>query len=234
MTAEQQVLESHGLPQVAGFPAPWNLRGEAFISALRLPPSLSHDALSAPPSATGKRPTGLSYLVYVDYHEVDCGPYRELLFSPGAIGCIDHVQRPTITRILVSTYESVVNGRNLWGIPKDRADFEVVRDGALTRVTVTREGRTLAQLAFSAHGPALPASANLLPGALRTIAQHWRGQEYRITLRGSGRIRCAKLRDFNSDGSYFPDLSEAKVRAAVQLRPFHMVFPPAAVSPLQP
>lgn len=226
------VLERDGLPQVAGFPAPWNLRGEAFFAALRLPPELRHDALLPPSTATGGQLTGPAFLMYVDYHEVDCGPYRELLFSPGAMVCLDGVRRPTITRILVSTYESVINGRNLWGIPKDRADFHVESDGTRTGVTVTREGRVLARLTFGAHGPALPASVNLLPGGLRTVAQHWRGQEYRITLKGSGRVRFAKLHELQCDDDYFPDLNTAKVRAALQLRPFHMVFPPAERSPL--
>ena len=116
---------SASLPEVARKPAPWDLTGSGWMVALKAPPgSPSRDAF-LPGSLAGQGRGAISYLMYVDYAESACGPYRELLFIPGAFPFADGGRHLTISRILVSTWYSVVNGRLNWGIPKDRADFEV-------------------------------------------------------------------------------------------------------------
>jgi hypothetical protein len=113
------------LPDVPRCPAPWSLRGSGWIVALKLPPGAPARDAFLPPGLAGQGRGLASYLMYVDYLESGCGPYRELLFIPGAFPFGDGRRHLTISRILVSTWDSVVNGRDNWGIPKDRADFEV-------------------------------------------------------------------------------------------------------------
>ena len=149
------------LPDVPRHPAPWNLRGSAWIVALKLPPGAPARDAFLPPGLAGQGRGLASYLMYVDYAESGCGPYRELLFIPGAFPFGDGRRHLTISRILVSTWDSVVNGRDNWGIPKDRADFEVepgLDGGREDRVRVVSEGREVCELRFATlrFAPPLP------------------------------------------------------------------------------
>ena len=222
------------LPEVPLRAAPWNLRGSAWIVALKLPPgSPARDAF-LPPGRAGQGRGLASYLMYVDYAESGCGPYRELLFIPGAFPFGDGRPHLTISRILVSTWDSVVNGRNNWGIPKDRADFEVdqgIDGGREDRVRVVSEGRELCELRFATlrFAPALPVHGGLLPARLRTLAQGFRGRTYYYAPDARGRARLGRLLSWRFDAERFPDLAAAAVLATFKIESFRMTFPVADV-----
>jgi hypothetical protein len=223
------------LPDVPRCPAPWNLRGSAWIVALKLPPgSPARDAFL--PSGLAGQGRGLaSYLMFVDYAESECGPYRELLFIPGAFPFGDGRRHLTISRILVSTWDSVVNGRDNWGIPKDRADFEVEQGldgGREDRVRVVSEGRELCELRFATlrYAPSLPVNGGLLPARLRTLAQCFRGRTYLYAPAAGGRARLGRLLSWRFDAALFPDLATAPVLAAFNIESFRMTFPVAVVT----
>ena len=112
----------HTLPEVPLKPAPWSLHGGGWLVALKLPAGAPARDAFLPAEFTGKV-AGISLLMFVDYAQSDSGPYHELLFIPGSVPFPDGRRHLTISRILVSTWDSVVNGRRNWGIPKDRADF---------------------------------------------------------------------------------------------------------------
>jgi len=222
------------LPHVTPRPAPWELRGSGWIVALRLPAtSPARDALRPGPLAGRCR--GLaSWLMFVDYRESGCGPYRELLFIPGSFPFGDGRRHFTISRILVSTWDSVVNGRDNWGIPKDRADFEVeggAASGRETRVRVESGGREVCELRFGSRrlAPLLPVSTGLLPASLRTLAQCFRGRTYYYAPEARGRVRPGRLVSWRFDPALFPDLEGAVVLAALEVGSFWMRFPRATV-----
>ena len=222
------------LPDVPLRPAPWDLRGSGWIVALRLPPdSPARDAFL--PAGQAGRGRGLaSFLMFVDYTESGCGPYRELLFIPGTFPFEDGRRHLSIGRILVSTWDSVVNGRNNWGIPKDRADFEVERaagGGRDESVRVTSDGREVCELRFACSrlAPPLPVHAALLPVGLRTLAQRFRGRTYYYAPEASGRVRPGRLIAWRFDAVLFPDLADAAVLAIVKVESFRMRFPVARI-----
>ena len=220
------------LPDVPLRPAPWDLRGSGWMVALKLPArDPAHDAF-LPPELAGRGRGLASYLMYVDYAESGCGPYRELLFIPGAFPFGDGRRHLSISRILVSTWDSVVNGRNNWGIPKDRADFEVRQEGREEIVRVTSDGRELCELRLAPlrYAPPLPVHGGIVPGALRTLAQRFRGSTYYYTPEARGRVRPARLLSWQFDGALFPDLAGAAVVAALRVESFRMKFPVARVS----
>ena len=222
------------LPQVPLHPAPWNLRGSAWIVALKLPPGAPARNAFLPAGLAGQGRGLASYLMYVDYLESGCGPYRELLFIPGAFPFGDGRRHLTISRILVSTWDSVVNGRKNWGIPKDRADFEVepgLDGGREDRVRVVSEGRELCELRFATRrfAPPLPVPGGLLPARLRTLAQSFRGRTYYYAPVAGGRARPGRLLSWRFDAELFPDLTAAPVLAAFKIESFHMTFPVADV-----
>jgi len=223
------------LPDVPLCPAPWTLRGNGWIVALKLP--AQHPARDAflPDGLTGRGRSLASYLMYVDYAESGCGPYRELLFIPGAFPFPDGRRHLTISRILVSTWDSVVNGRNNWGIPKDRADFAVEPGGADGRavcVHVTSDGREVCELRFATPrlAPPLPVHASVVPAPLRTLAQRFRGRTYYYAPEARGWVRPGRLLSWRFDARLFPDLAGAAVVATLRVESFRMTFPVARVA----
>jgi hypothetical protein len=225
----------HSLPEVPLRPAPWDLHGSGWIVALKLPrDSPALDAF-VPPELAGRGRGLASYLMYVDYAQSGCGPYRELLFIPGGFPFDDGRRHLTISRIVVSTWDSVVNGRNNWGIPKDRADFEVEQggaDGREERVRVTTDGRELCELRFGTRrfAPPLPVHGALLPESLRTLAQRLRCHTFYYAPEARGRLRPGRLLSWRFDAALFPDLAGAAVIAAFKVESFRMSFPVARVA----
>jgi Acetoacetate decarboxylase (ADC) len=199
--------------------------------AVRMPEPLLERGSFVPPSLAGKRSGRISYVMLVDYLSSNCGPYRELLVIPAAFA-IDGQKCATITRIYVSSHESVVNGRRNWGLPKERADFALVRalDGS-EQVCVTRDRALLAELSLRGFGPSVPVLSGLFPGYLRRVFQPWRGHSYRFAYRPKGMMRLAKLGAFRCDPALFPDLARGRVLFALHLPRFEMEFSRALVAP---
>jgi Acetoacetate decarboxylase (ADC) len=217
----------HTLPEVPLRPAPWDLRGSGWIVALKLARESPARNAFVPPELAGRGRALASCLMYVDYAQSGCGPYRELLFIPGAFPFDDGRRHLTISRIVVSTWDSVVNGRNNWGIPKDRADFEVEQggtDGREERVRVTSDGRELCDLRFGMlrFAPPLPVHA--------ALAQRFRGRTYYYAPEARGRVRPGRLLSWRFDSALFPDLAGAAVIAAFKVESFRMSFPVARIA----
>jgi len=225
------VLEPDGLPQVPLLAAPWQLHGSGYVLVVRLPEQLTDQAAFVPASLVGKRRGRTAYVMYMDYESSDCGPYRELMVLPASFD-FEPGTYPSITRIYVSSYDSVVNGRRNWGIPKDYADFEAQRDGRDDRLSVSRGGHVFAELHLRPYGLRLPVHSSLLPAGMRTLKQHWHNKVYGITLQAKGTLRLAKLLDWRFDAKFFPDLAQGRVVAAAYLPSFDMTFPVPSVREL--
>jgi hypothetical protein len=209
-------------------PAPWTLRGRAFICALKLPPAQRTDEAGTPESLS--EPGGsLSYVMFVDYSASDVGPYHEILFIPGNYRFADGRRHPSIGRIYVSSQESVDNGRANWGIPKDRADFQVEKHGKGEKVTVTRDGEVIAKLVLKQPGPSLPFPGGLSPAKFRTLGQHRDGKTFLYAPKASGWLGYAVLEEAWGNGTDFPALQHGKNVFAASLKDFKMNFPVAEI-----
>jgi hypothetical protein len=217
------------LPDVPAAPAPWRLKGDGWILLLRLPEAARHDPRHLPPGLAGLRPGGPAVLMFVDYASSPAGPYRELLYMPGRFTLADGRKAWSVTRIYVSSWESVVNGRRNWGIPKDRADFLRLPAAGGERLEVRHEGRLVAAATLSALGPALPVTARLLPAELRRLVQWHGGQRFEFVPGASGRAGLARVRALESDPELFPSLVGAKVLAATRAVGFSLEFPVARI-----
>lgn len=220
------------LPNVPLKPAPWSLQGQGWIVALKLP--AGHAARSAflPPEFAGQCRGGHALLMFVDYAQSDSGPYHELLFIPGSFPFRDGRRHLSISRILVSTWDSVVNGRRNWGIPKDRADFDMRYsvDGGREDHIVLRDGeRVMADLRFRSWPLSLPVFGGIVPERLRTLAQRYAGADYFYAPSSHGWIQPGKVVSWKFDPELFPDLAGARVVAALKIPSFQMTFPVARV-----
>ncbi len=209
-------------------PAPWHLRGRAWICALELPEDVRFDQAGTP-AALGPPGGRLSYLMFVDYQMSPVGPYRELLLIPGHYRFADGRLHPSIGRIYVSSAESVTSGQHNWGIPKDRADFRLTREDNRDGVEVSLDGRVFARLGLRHHGPGLPIPGGLIPEKQRTLGQYRQGQTFLCSPSTSGSAHYARMEEGWADGAQFPEIQQGKVRACVYLSNFKTTFPQARI-----
>jgi len=214
-------------------PAPWDLAGRGYVVAVRMPePALEHGSFT-PPGTQRIRGHRVALLMFVDYADSDVGPYHELLYVPGPLQ-IGPRRDLSITRIFVSTWASVINGENNWGIPKDRCDFDV-RYGSdgVDRIALTApDGTCFAEIELSASGLRWPAPGHWLPARWRTLSQLRDDQIYTYTPSARGHFKFARLRRWRFDPQYFPDLAQGKVIAAIKLTDFRMLFPVSKIQAL--
>lgn len=207
-------------------PAPWTLTGQGYLIALRMPNAILANCPFTSTTLRRSRRSTLSVAMLVDYDSSPAGPYQELLFIPGSFQFSD-ARRASISRIYVSTNASVVNGRRNWGIPKDRCDFAIdFNDSGVDRAHLRADnGDTIAEFLLSHSGPALPLPTQIVPKAMRTLAQLWEGREYTLTPSASGHGKWAKVIDWQFNADYFPDLAQGRCVGALKITDFTMTFP---------
>jgi hypothetical protein len=220
---------THLREPVAPVPAPWNLEGEGFILCYRFPRD--------PTAVDGLVPGpwrdcylgGVGAVMLVDYHRSDAGPYRELLVAPGRFRFPGGAGF-AITRIYVSTHESVFNGRENWGIPKEQADFHISAPEERSRRFVVRSGQqTVADLTLRTSGWGVPFTTAFVPLALRTLVQPAGDRLLATAPGGQGWVGLSRPTKAWVNGNLFPDFTRLPRLAAFHARRFRLHFPVARV-----
>ncbi|MDP3891130.1 acetoacetate decarboxylase family protein, partial [Nocardioides sp.] len=164
-------------------PEPWDLRGSGQLSLWRLP------SADLPDLPAGARPLtvrgqALACSAFVQYDETGLLPYSELLAgvvvrSPVGTGL-------SITHIWVDSPTSQAGGRELWGIPKQLAEFG---DPDHDERSATVRGEEIASARFlPARPPALPLPIPLPARTIQTLA----GATVASRLLMRGRLRWAR------------------------------------------
>lgn len=209
-------------------PAPWFLLGRGYIILFKLTPDFVAAWGAVPEALEGCFAGGVGTVMYVDYLSSDVGPYRELLFVPGMFS-LGSKRYFSITRIYVSTQDSVVNGRNNWGIPKERADFEVARDGDSECIRVSRDGVFCAELHFRSCRCGMPVTTAVIPPGMRTLIHAHGGRTYLTTPGARGSLAPARLTRAITDESLFPDFTYGRILCSFSVPKFLMTFPKARI-----
>jgi len=208
------------------FPAPWSLRGKGYILIYKFKRDFVEQHGNVPDFLQGHYDGGFGSVMLVDYHESDVGPYGELLFIPGKFDCRGK-KLNTISRIYVSSQESVVNGRANWGIPKQQAEFDFKQLGTREeRIRVTLGGTPVVEFVIRSGVIPFPVSTRLLPFPL---VQRHEGKNFYTTFSGSGTGRLAKIKSLEVQSGLFPDISLCKPIAAIRVEPFAITFPKALI-----
>jgi hypothetical protein len=219
------------MTEVPHIPAPWNLKGRGYIVLYRF----TKDEIAQDPFLSDQFRNnfsgGFGSLMVVDYQDSNAGPYQELLFIPGKFTFTGR-KLQLISRIFVSTRESVVNGRRNWAIPKEQAAFHFrLLDKHDEEVRVLRDGNQIFLGRFSAGGPLFPVNTLLFPYRLVQVhAQEKRAYYTRFTGHGWGRL--AKVGEIRVKPDEFPALAEKKPLLAIAVQPFAIRFPPAVIEEL--
>ena len=211
--------------EVKAYPAPWNLRGKGYIFLYKLKKDFVAQSGNVPSFLDGAFAGGFGSVMLVDYEESNAGPYGELLFIPGKFR-FDGKKLDTISKIYVSTMESVVNGRENWGIPKEKADFSFEKTDGAEKVTVTVDGKLAAEFNLQSGKLSFPVSTKLLPFPL---VQQYEGKHYFTNFFGKGKGYFSKVIDMKIDPALFPDVSVCRPIAVIRVDPFNITFPEAKI-----
>jgi hypothetical protein len=205
------------------YPAPWDLAGQGYIFIYRFPTGFVKQKGFVPDFLKDKWAGGLGFVMLVDYYKSNAGPYRELLFIPGAF----HWQGKklySITKIYVSSQASVENGRANWGIPKEQADFEILGTPQSEQIRVFNGESQIANFSLKNGGLSFPISTALLP---LPLVQQLEDKTYYTQFEGNGTGKLAKMAKMSCDPVLFPDLKQGRLLAAVRVKNFKINFPVA-------
>lgn len=207
---------------------PWQLRGEGWIL-----PLTGRSGWLREQGWLGQRAEdfagGPGALMLVDYQQCPIGPYHELLCIPGRFRTPLGL-RPAITRILVSSADSVRQGRLHWAIPKTLGSFRRCNEAGREIWEISEEGQPLARFELNAFGPALPVRSPWCPTPWRSLAQP-DGDTWRLVApTASARVRLGRCHRW-CDGLRFP-APPGTTGLALQVRHLQMCFPPAEPVPM--
>ncbi|WP_406835876.1 acetoacetate decarboxylase family protein [Streptomyces sp. AHU1] len=201
---------------------PWHLAGQMYLSLWLVPER------ELPPVADGTRPVtvagrGAVGAAWVVYENDSVLRYNELLRAV----LVRDGRRPRvcITDIWVDSAASMTGGRELWGIPKEMADFDIDRTAGL-RAGAATEKDVLATAAFE-PGRRIPGRWPLtyrvvqtLDGALKTSA-----------VRSRSAVRPARARWIARQGSPLGELSRRTPLLSLALEDFTLRFGDTAPVP---
>lgn len=215
------------------FPAPWQLEGTGVIIFF---PAHKQNVLSSPYIAEEDKISfrgGAGAVMLVHYEKADCGPYDELLYIPGFF---EYKNRNymRITKIYVSSKESVEWGRRNWAIPKELANFDWRQGEREWHIDVRdpKSGANIYSVSLSPRFFSFPLTTSILPWSLlqKQEAQYSGGRDLYLetSLSGKGSAKIAFI-DRVEGSREFPDYHEMShgPRIAFAVNPFSMTFPVA-------
>ncbi|MEZ4900756.1 MAG: acetoacetate decarboxylase family protein [Spirosomataceae bacterium] len=230
MPIHQQVLSTDGLlqPTIVA-PAPWTLTGDGYIFLYRFPKQwiVEKGFLLDYQQLNYKGIVGCVMLV--DYHNTPVGPYRELLLIPGLFK-LCHKTTFSISKIYVSDSNSLWNGIENWGIPKELSDFTLQSiDNHTEKIGVIREGKPFFEATIQRGKISFPLTTALFP--LR-ITQQLRDNWIITKPTAKGKAYFGKLTDIKVNGDFFPDIGFLKPVAVLAIKDFEMTFPRVVFNPI--
>lgn len=222
----EEIAKEYNVPSIGKFPAPWNLNGKGYIFIYKFSKKFVEQYGNVPEFLQGKFCGGFGAVMLVDYASSDAGPYGEFLFIPGKFR-FNGKKLDNISKIYVSSMESVVNGRANWAIPKNQADFKfTMLDKKTESVEIKTEQGTVAEFEIKSGGLHFPVSTKLLPFPL---VQKQDGKYFYTNFFGKGKGCLSKLKKVKINSNLFPDISLCKPIAVVKVEPFDITFPEAVI-----
>lgn len=212
--------EALAMSQLSQFP-PWHLQGEAFILNYWISPQFirQHKTFRIAPSPIGR----VVQVMLVRYHQSPVGPYDELLLLDQPL--LSKRRLSSIPKIYVSTQISVEHGQQLWGIPKEFAQFDWHMQNETTQCQLSTQNQTL-RLTLTQCKKARPFYINShhIPRSMLKIQQAWQGQRYEFS--PQFRAKLMKLKNLNGKTipPFFQTLAKPKLYKVFMSRAFSSFF----------
>lgn len=204
-------------------PPPWKLKGNGYIFLYHFPKSFVEKfGFLADYQADRFNGDFVGTVMLVDYETSAVGPYHELLFVPGRLK-FDKKKIFSISKIYVSSQDSVENGIANWGIPKELADFKITKLNEKEEIVeVMIAGKTFFKVHLHKRSFKFPITTKFFP---LKLAQKL-GYDLLITNSpAKGKASFAKLLKIKVDSSYFPPISQLKPLSILAVSDFEMEFP---------
>lgn len=204
-------------------PAPWKLQGKGYILLYQFAKEfVEKQGFLADFHQKYDFKGIIGAVMLVDYHSSPVGAYQEILFIPGMFR-FGKATAFNISKIYVSTYESVYNGIENWGIPKELANFSLEEQpDKFERFRAFQNSTNFFQADLKPFG--LPLYINTAWFPFR-FYQPLREQVLITRPQGKGWARFCKVKNLQIDNQYFPDVSKQKLLAALCVPNFTMHFP---------
>lgn len=203
-------------------PAPWQLTGNAYIMLYKFPKEFVFENGFLADFQKSRFIGYVGAVVLVDYHSSNIGPYQELLFIPGMF-TFDWKKVFSISKIYVSTPESVENGQNNWGIPKEIASFDWDKNSkGITEVLVSKEGKPFFSIELKERLFSIPFKSSIFPFK---IFQRKSADLFVTQPSVYGKIGIVSAKKIVVNNKYFPDISKVKPLITFKLNDFVMYFP---------
>lgn len=213
---------------VTSYPAPWELRGKGYILLYKFPKDFVMEAGLIPAFLRDSFTGDLGAVMVVDYSASNAGPYSELLFIPGKFR-FGGKKLNCITKIYVSTWESVVNGWANWAIPKERADFRFTSRENERRETiiVLKNNEPVIDFSLKHSRFSFPIHTALIPFPL---VQENDSRLYYTNFTGKGTAQLAQIEEVKVNSELFPDIHPYRPLMSMRIDHFEVTFSPARVT----
>lgn len=212
------------------YPPPWNLNGEGFIIPfLGSKSDLIQKGFIAEEDKESFR-GGLGACMLVNYSSSNVGPYFELLFIPGDFEYSSPTNKRNlfkkITKIFVSSEDSIREGIRNWAIPKEYANFTWTKKKKSTNIIVrSKEKNLILDAEFTKKFISFPVSTKLYPVSLLQKSENSK-QFINTEFQGSGMAKFASLNKWEVDEKYFVNLSAiSRIKFNLSIDKFNIIFP---------
>jgi len=148
---------------------------------------------------------------------------QELLFIPGKFDF--HEKKVfSITKIYVSSKESVYNGKLNWGIPKKIGDFKRKKISENEEIISVKENKSkVMDIKLKTRGLPIPVNSKILPFA-STLCQKYNDKFYYTHVDISGWMRYTTVSDISINQKYFPDISNIRPILAIKIDNLKLTF----------
>jgi Acetoacetate decarboxylase (ADC) len=208
-------------PDIKIAPAPWNLTGDAYIMVYKFSKDFVEEYGFLADYQQDRFLGYVGTVMLVDYKTSGVGPYRELLFIPGMF-TFDWKKMFSISKIYVSSRDSVYNGIENWGIPKEYADFDWQTNADGTEdISVNIEGKEFFKTTIKKGFISFPLTTAILP---LNVVQKLRKDLIVTNPTAKGKATLAKIKSIKVDKNFFPDLSKASPLITMKVKDFEMTF----------
>ncbi|WP_337044667.1 acetoacetate decarboxylase family protein [Emticicia sp. 17c] len=207
-------------------PPPWDLQGNGYVFLYYFPKNfVQEQGFLAGYQQCRYKGGWFGTVMLVNYETSGVGPYQELLFVPGRIR---FAQAPagtwSISKIYVSSPDSVWNGIENWGIPKELASFSVTKPHTDEEIIEVSIGENkFFRVHLSQKKFIFPVTTKILPPL--KLAQKRRHDLAITQISAHGKAAFTRVVDLKVDSQYFPDVSKAKLLATLAIKDFKMIFP---------
>ena len=204
-------------------PPPWKLKGGGYIFIYHFPKKFIEEfGFLADYQQDSYNGDFVGTVMLVDYETSSVGSYHELLFVPGRLN-LDKKKLFSISKIYVSNYDSVWNGNNNWGIPKELANFKITKPNENESIIeVMIEEKIFFKVHLRKRSFSFPIMTKFFP---LKLAQKLRNDLLITNSPAKGKASFAKILDIEVNSVFFPPISLLNPLSVLAVRDFEMTFP---------